>query len=96
MNEDNNDIPVAYKFRLRMHELMKKAMDEGAVKSEDWDPDVLGYTVFGGDQMLQQNTALVADIVGYELGGVGVTEGDVFAIMYAMDSRRYDYEFNKD
>lgn len=93
---DEGNIPIAYQFRLRMHELMNKALKDGTLKGEGRDPDVLGYTVFGGDPLLQQNPALVADLVGYELGGSGVTEDDLTALIRGMEARRYADEFNKD
>ena len=95
MNDDNKT-PLAYQFRLRMKDLMEKAMIDGTINSDDWDPGVLGFTVFGGDPLLQQNPALVADIAGYELGGSGVTNDDLSAITRGMESRWYNDEFNKD
>ena len=94
MNDDNKT-PLAYQFRLRMKDLTEKAMIDGTVDGDSWNPDVLGYTVYGGDSLLQQNPALVADIVGYELEGLGATEADLTAIIYGMKARRYNDEFNR-
>lgn len=99
MSEDNNDIPVAYQFRLRMKELLDMAMDNGIIESDRYDLDTLdslGFTVFGGDPLLQQNPSLVADLVGYELGGSGVMEFDLVTIIQGMKARRYYDEFNQD
>ena len=99
MSEDNNDIPIAYQFRLRMHELLCKAMDDGIIERDQRDLDTLdsiGFTVFGGDPLLQQNPSLVADLVGYELGGLGVTENDLVTVVQGMRARRYYDEFNRD
>lgn len=93
MNEDNN-IPLAYKLRLRMGELLDMALEDGTL--EDSDPDTLGFVVFGGDPLLQRAPLLVADIIGYELGGSGVTDSDLDAIISGMNSRRYHDEFNRD
>lgn len=95
MNDDNKT-PLAYQFRLRMRELLDMALENGTLEGEDWDPDTLGFSVFGGDPLLQQNPALVADIVGYELGGSGVTNDDLSAVLRGMYSRKYSDEFNKD
>lgn len=95
MNDDNKT-PRAYMFRMRMHELLRKAMDDGTVNGEDWDPDTLGFSVFGGDPLLRQNPSLVADIIGYELGEAGVTDSDLDVIISGMNSRRYNDEFNRD
>ena len=97
MNEDNKT-PLAYQFRLRMHELLCKAMDDGIIERDRYDLDTLdslGFTVFGGDPLLQQNPSLVADLVGYELGGSGVTEGDLATVVQGMKARRYYDEFNR-
>lgn len=94
MNDDKT--PLAYQFRLRMHELLEKALADGTLVEGDRDSDTLGFTVFGGDPMLQQNPALVADIVGYQLGGEGITENDLDAIVQGMKSRKYNDEFNQD
>ena len=93
---DDNNTPLAYQFRLRMHELMGMALEDGTLEGEDWDPDTLGFSVFGGDPLLQQNPALVADIVGYELGGSGATVADLAGIVQGMKTRMYDDEFNRD
>ena len=98
MNE-YDEAPLAYQFRLRMHELLCKAMDDGIIEKDRCDLDTLdsiGFTVFGGDPLLQQNPALVADLVGYELGGSGVTEGDLATVVQGMKARRYYDEFNRD
>ena len=95
MNEDY-ETPRAYKFRLRMQELMGKALADGILEDESWEPDTLGFVVFGGDPLLQQAPRLVADIVGYELGGSGVTDSDLYTIIRGMESRWYNDEFNKD
>lgn len=95
MDEDNKT-PLAYKFRLRMPDLLLAALGNGTLEGEDWDPYVLGFTVFGGDPLLQQAPLLVADVIGYELGGSGVTDSDLDAIVQGMESRWYDDEFNKD
>ena len=95
MNDDNKT-PLAYQFRERMQELMFVALLDGTLDGEDWDPDTLGFSVFGGDPLLQQNPALVADIVGYELGGSGATNDDLSAVLCGMYSRKYNDEFNRD
>lgn len=98
MNEDDKT-PLAYQFRLRMKELLDMAMDNGIIERDRYDLDTLdsiGFTVFGGDPMLQQNPSLVADLVGYELGGSGVMEFDLVTIVQGMKARRYYDEFNKD
>ena len=95
MNDDNKT-PLAYQFRLRMHELMGMAMEDGTLEGEYWDPDTLGFSVFGGDPLLQQNPSLVADIIGYELGGSGATEEDTIEVMRGMEARMYADEFNRD
>ena len=94
MNDDNKT-PLAYQFRLRILELLKRALDDGIVQGEDWNPDELGYKVFGGDPLLQENPRRVADIVGYHLGRVGATEDDLTALIRGMESRRYTDEFNR-
>ena len=93
---DANKTPLAYQFRLRMTELLDMAMEDGTLEGEDWDPDTLGFSVFGGDPLLQQNPALVADIVGYVFGGSGVTDSDLSTIIRGMESRMYADELNKD
>lgn len=95
MNNDNKT-PLADQFRLRMQELLDTALEDGTLEGEDWDPDTLGFSVFGGDPMLQQNPSMVSDIVGYELGGSGVTEADLVTVIRGMESRMYADEFNKD
>lgn len=95
MNDDNKT-PLAYQFRLRMHELMGMALEDGTLEGEDWDPDTLGFSVFGGDPLLQQNPSLVADIVGCWLGGSGFTEADTIEVMRGMESRMYADEFNRE
>ena len=98
MNE-YDEAPLAYQFRLRMHELLCKAMDDGIIERDRCDLDtldVLGFTVFGGDPLLQQNPPLVADLVGYELGGSGATEADLVTVVRGMKARRYNDEFNRD
>mgnify|MGYP001758448907 CR=1 FL=1 len=97
MNDDNKT-PLAYQFRMRMRDLLLKGITEGTTDgdADHLDFDVLGYTVYGGDQLLQQNPSLVADLIGYELGGLGVTEDDLVTIVQAMMSRRYNDEFNRD
>ena len=95
MNDDNKT-PLAYQFRLRMQELLDMALEDGTLEGEEWDPDTLGFSVFGGDSLLQQNPALVADIVGYVSGGSGVTDSDLSTIIRGMESRMYADEFNKD
>lgn len=92
---DEDKTPLAYQFLLRMLELLEKALADGSFNAEGWNPYELGFTVFGVDPMLQQNPSLVAEIVGHELGGSGVTEGDLEAIMRGMGSRRYIDEFYK-
>ena len=94
-----DEAPLAYQFRVRMHELLCKAMDDGIIEMDQRDLDTLdsiGFTVFGGDPLLQQNPSLVADLVGYELGGSGVTEDDLDTIVQGMKARRYYDEFNRD
>lgn len=95
MNEDSN-IPIAYMFRVRMHELLEKALADGIVSSDSWDPDALGFVVFGGDTLLQQFPSLVTDIVGYQLGGSGVTDSDLGAIYRGMRDRKSAEEFTWD
>lgn len=98
MNEDDKT-PLAYQFRLRMKELLDMAMDNGIIERDRYDLDTLdsmGFTVFGGDPLLQQNPSLVADLVGYELGGSGVMEFDLDTIVQGMTARRYNDEFNRD
>lgn len=87
MNEKFNT-PRAYMFRMRMHELLNQAVDAGAVDGEDWDPEVLGFTVFGADPILQQNPSLVTDIVGYQLEGLGVADEYLCAIARGMKDRK--------
>ena len=94
MNDDNK-APLAYQFRLRMQDLMFGALLDGIVGGENWNPYELGYTAFGGDPLLQQNPALVEDLIGYELGGSGFTEDDLVAITRGMKARRYNDEFNR-
>lgn len=94
-----NKTPLAYQFRMRMHELLEKAMADGIIERDRYDLDTLdsmGFDVFGGDPLLQQNPVLVADLIGYELGGSGVTNGDLDAIVRGMKARRYNDEFNRD
>lgn len=86
MSDDNT--PLAYKFQVRMQELLDMAKDDGIISSESWDPDVLGFVVYGGDPMLQQLPSLVADIVGYQRGGAGVTNSDLGAIIRGMKDRK--------
>lgn len=93
---DDDKTPMAYKIRLRMGELLHKAMDDGTIDEEDWDLYVLGFTVLGGDPLLQQAPLLAAYIICYELGGLGVTEGDLVTIIQGMKTRRYHDEFNRD
>lgn len=95
MNEDDKT-PLAYQFRLRMHELLDMALECGTLEGEEWDPDTIGSSVFGGDPLLQQSPLLVADIVGYVFGGSGVTDSDLSTIIRGMESRMYADEFNKD
>lgn len=91
--DENNNIPIAYMFRVRMQELLEKALADGIISSESWDPDVLGFVVFGGDTLLQQFPSLVTDIVGYELGGAGVRESDLGSIGRGMADRKSAEEF---
>lgn len=93
---DEDKTPLAYQFRVRMYELLVEVMRVGLIKAEDWDMEVLGYAVFGGDSLLQQNPALVADIWGYRFGGRGITNADLSALMRGMESRKYNDEFNRD
>ena len=95
MNDDNKT-PLAYQFRERMRELVDAALEDGTVDEEYWDPDVLGFSVFGGDPLLQQNPSLVADIAGYQFGMSGVTNDELSPIIRGMESRKYNDEFNKD
>lgn len=95
MNDDNKT-PLAYQFRLRMHELLAEALVDGTINGKDWDFDNLGYTVFGGDSLLQLHPPLVADIMGYELGDVGITKDDLTALIRGMDARLYKDVFNRD
>lgn len=95
MSEDNKT-PLAYQFRLRMHELLQRALENGIIQGEGWNPYELGYTVFGEDPLLQESPRLVADIVGYQLGGNGTTEGDLAAIVRGMESRMYNDIFHLD
>lgn len=90
--DEEDQTPRAYKFRLRMQELIDMALEDGAISRYRWDPDVLGFTVFGGDPLLRQNPELVADIIGYEFGGEGVTKDDIGTIVQEMEVRKYaDY-----
>lgn len=95
MNDDNKT-PLAYQFRMRMNELLDMLPEDGAITGGDWDPDAIGFSVFGGDPLLQRSPSLVADIIGYELGGEGITEDDLDAIISGMRSRSYADEFNRD
>lgn len=95
MNDDNKT-PLAYQFRVRMQELVDMALGDGTIEAGDWDPVTLGYAVFGGDSLLQQNPALVADIVGYRFGGVGITNDDLFAVLRGMEDRMANDEFNRE
>ena len=90
---DEGNIPIAYMFRVRMQELLDRARDDGIISSESWDPDVLGFVVYGGDRLLQQFPTLVTDIVGYQLGGAGVTDSDLGAIARGMRDRKSAEEF---
>ena len=91
MNDDNKT-PLAYQFRERMRELMFGEILDRVLIGEDWDPVTLGFSVFGGDPLLQQNPSLVADIFVYELGGSGVTDSDLSTIVQEMEARKYaDY-----
>ena len=94
MSEDDKT-PRAYKFRLRMHYLIQAALEDGTIARDRWYPDDLGFRVFGGDPLLQQNPALVADIIGYEFGEEGVTNDDLDAIVQGMVTRAYADEFNQ-
>lgn len=90
--DEEDQTPLAYKFRIRMHYLIQAALEDGTIARDRWDPDVLGFEVFGGDPMLQQNPSRVADIIGYEFGGEGVTKDDMGTIVQEMEARKYaDY-----
>ena len=94
MHEDKNSL--AFRFQMRMLELIEASLADGTLDEDGWDPDALGFAVFGGDPLLGENPELVADIVGDQLRGSGITEGDLTAIMRGMEDRAASDEAIRD